>query len=89
VKTVGELVSSLVPMFPDVEIDDFTDPDAPHEAKLLTLDSSKAKRMLGWTGKWNFKRTVRETAEWYKRRNGRDSAVDLCRAQIESYMHHK
>ena len=89
VKTVGELVSSLVLLFPGVEVVDFTAPDAPHEARLLTLDSSKAKQMLGWTGKWNFKRTVRETAEWYKRRNGRDSAVDLCRAQIESYMHHK
>ena len=89
VKTVGELVASLLPLFPDVEIEDFTDPDAPHEAKLLTLDSSKAKRLLGWSGRWNFKRTIWETAEWYKGSYCHDSAIDLCREQIESYMHHK
>ena len=89
VKTVGELVTNLATLFPDAKVEDFTDPAAPHEAKLLTLDSSKAKQMLRWTGRWNFKRTVRETAEWYKGRYCSASALDLCRAQIESYMYCK
>lgn len=85
VKTVGELMYSLLPLFPEVEIEDLTDPNAPHEAKLLTLDSSKARKMLGWAPRWSFKRTIWETAEWYKGRYMHDSAVELCRKQIMSY----
>jgi CDP-glucose 4,6-dehydratase len=85
VKTVWDLMLNLLPLFPEVELEDLTDPDAPHEAKLLTLDSSKAERMLGWKSGWSFKRTIWETAEWYKGRYMHDSAVELCRKQIMSY----
>ena len=85
VKTVGQLMAGLLPLFPEVDIEDLTDPNAPKEAKLLTLDSAKAKRLLGWESRWDFKRTIWETAEWYKGRYGRDSAVDLCRGQIKMY----
>ena len=89
VKTVGELMKCLLPIFPEVEIEDLTDPNAPHEAKLLTLDSTKAHKMLGWSSRWDFKRTLWETSEWYKGRYGHDSAVQLCREQINSYMESK
>ena len=85
VKTVGQLMASLLPLFPEVEVEDLTDPDAPKEAKLLTLDSAKAKHLLGWKPRWDFKRTIWETAEWYKGRYGNDSAMDLCREQIRLY----
>ena len=85
VRTVGHLMASLLPLFPEVEVEDLTDPDAPKEAKLLTLDSAKAKRLLGWKPRWDFKRTIWETAEWYKGRYGNDSAMDLCREQIRLY----
>lgn len=86
VKTVGELMLSLLPLFPEVDIEDLTDPEAPHEAKLLTLDSTKACRLLGWKPRWNFERAIWETSEWYKGYYGHDRAVDLCREQIKSYM---
>ena len=86
VKTVGELIASLMPLFPEVEVEDLTDPAAPKEAKLLTLDSAKATRLLGWKPRWDFSRTLWETSEWYKgRRHGHDSAKELCRAQIKAY----
>ena len=85
VKTVGQLIESLQPLFQEVEIEDLTDPNAPKEAKLLTLDSAKARRFLGWKPRWDFRRTIWETAEWYKGRYGHDSAVDLCREQIKLY----
>ena len=84
-KTVGELIAGLLPLFPEVEVEDLTDPSAPKEAKLLTLDSAKAKRLLGWNPRWDFGRTLWETAEWYKGRYGHDSAKELCRAQIKAY----
>lgn len=89
VKTVGELMARLLPLFPDVEVEDLSDPKAPHEAKLLTLKSSKARKLLGWKSRWDFGRTLWETAEWYKGRFSHDSAAKLCRGQIDAYMNSK
>lgn len=37
-----------------------------HEARLLHLDSSKARDMLAWQSVWGFEETVAATSEWYK-----------------------
>lgn len=42
-----------------------TKPDL-HEAKLLHLDSSKARKQLGWQPVWDVQDGLRATAEWYK-----------------------
>ncbi len=38
----------------------------PHEAKLLMLDISKAKKLLGWKPQLNSSRAIQITMEWYK-----------------------
>lgn len=38
----------------------------PHEANLLKLDSSRAKRTLGWKPRWQLETALEKTAEWYK-----------------------
>lgn len=38
----------------------------PHEAGLLSLDSSKAQTELGWRPVWNLDETLRVTADWYQ-----------------------
>jgi CDP-glucose 4,6-dehydratase len=38
----------------------------PHEASLLMLDSSKAKKELGWNSVWNLDQAVSKTISWYK-----------------------
>jgi len=38
----------------------------PHEAPLLMLDSSKAKKELGWNPVWNLDAAVSKTISWYK-----------------------
>jgi CDP-glucose 4,6-dehydratase len=40
--------------------------EQPHEANLLTLDSSKALRHLGWAPRLGYERGVELTADWYK-----------------------
>lgn len=85
VKTVGELVTSILPLFPDLKVDDRTDPNEPKEASLLTLDSTKAKKLLGWESRWDFKRTIWETYEWYKGQHGHGRAQELCHDQIKAY----
>lgn len=37
-----------------------------HEATLLRLDASKARRKLGWESRWNAENAIKKTVEWYK-----------------------
>ena len=37
-----------------------------HEAKLLKLDSSRAKSVLGWTPRWRLSESIKQTAQWYR-----------------------
>jgi CDP-glucose 4,6-dehydratase len=54
-----------------------------HEAKLLMLDSSKAKSMLGWQPKLDAETAIRWTAEWYA--DKKQDAAEKCRLQIQEY----
>ncbi|MEM5386440.1 CDP-glucose 4,6-dehydratase [Paraburkholderia phymatum] len=38
----------------------------PHEARLLSLDSTKAHTLLRWQPVWDFDDALRHTAEWYR-----------------------
>ncbi|MFG1418742.1 CDP-glucose 4,6-dehydratase [Xanthobacter sp. V0B-10] len=66
-----------------IEIEE--DPSAPHEARLLRLDCSKAKALLGWHPNLRFEDSIRLTAEWYAAwHKGEDMAAFTDR-QIEAY----
>jgi CDP-glucose 4,6-dehydratase len=55
----------------------------PHEAALLSLDSTKAIERLGWRPRWDAGEAVRKTLEWHRAwREGRDMhAVSLRQAR--------
>lgn len=56
-----------------------------HEAKLLRLDVTRARSVLGWRPAMSFEQTVKFTADWYGGwANGRSPRA-MCRQQIESY----
>jgi CDP-glucose 4,6-dehydratase len=57
----------------------------PHEAGLLTLDSSKARQHLGWRPRLEFDEAVDWTVEWYARQRAGEPALTLCRDQIALY----
>ncbi|WP_454796797.1 CDP-glucose 4,6-dehydratase [Novosphingobium lindaniclasticum] len=62
--------------------------DDPHEAGMLTLDSSKAQARLGWRPRLSTEEAVTMTAEWYRafaRGNTRMRAFS--EAQIAQYSH--
>ncbi len=42
------------------------EPNAPHEATLLALDSTRAKHELDWRPRWPLKTSLAMTADWYK-----------------------
>ena len=86
VKTVGQLVTELKRHFPKAKIADRTDPKAPKEAKLLRLDSAKARKSLGWTPRWDFRKTIGATAEWYKAVAAGADVRLVTDLQIESHL---
>jgi CDP-glucose 4,6-dehydratase len=57
----------------------------PHEAGLLYLDASRARRHLGWRPRWRLEEALRETVAWHCAwRNGADMNAQ-CRQQIQRY----
>jgi len=62
---VRELAARLHSHWPHLQV--ALDENArPHEAAILRLDCSKAKRQLGWRPVWNLDEGLRRTAGWYR-----------------------
>ncbi len=64
------------------------DAPAPHEARLLKLDTTKVQTLLGWRPIFGVAEAVAETARWYRARHQSGAAFDggrICREQIEQY----
>ncbi len=85
--SVGELLARLQSHWPELHWQhDAPDAAAPHEAQFLYLDSSKARRQLGWTPRWDLATCVEETARWYRAVQAQSaSARDLCEQQLERF----
>jgi CDP-glucose 4,6-dehydratase len=83
-KTVEELTQIFLSVFG--KTDAYTtniNAEAPHEARLLMLDSSRAKRVLGWQPRLDAATAIRWTAEWYAGKE--QSAAERCMGQIQAY----
>ncbi|MGD0536265.1 MAG: CDP-glucose 4,6-dehydratase [Verrucomicrobiota bacterium] len=86
-RTVAELVTELLKHWPG-RWEDRTDPQAPHEAKLLQLATDKAHAVLGWSPVWSFADAVEHTVKWYRasRQPADAPAIQaLTAAQIAGY----
>jgi len=57
-----------------------------HEARLLSLDISKAYFKLGWKPTLSFEETVQFTVEWYKSALSDKDMFKVCKGQIEKFM---
>jgi len=86
VKTVGALVTELTKNLKTLKSKDLTNPKAVHEAKLLTLNSAKAAKILKWTPSWDFKTTIAQVATWYDEvMVGKRDAIEVTRRQIAEF----
>jgi CDP-glucose 4,6-dehydratase len=86
-RSVQELVEEVLKSW-DGTWENKSDPSAPHEAYRLSLDISKAAKVLGWTPRWDFARTVRETVDWYRASSAFHAPSqfqELARRQIGEY----
>lgn len=59
--------------------------NAPHEASLLALDSTKARMVLGWKPRWTLERTLEAVVDWYRAYESQELMRDIVIRQIESY----
>lgn len=81
--TVEELTSVFLESYGRGNYKDMALEGAPHEAKLLLLDSNKAKTMLGWLPQLDAKLAIGWTADWYA--NKKQTASEKCLQQIKNY----
>ncbi|MDD3944487.1 MAG: CDP-glucose 4,6-dehydratase [Bacteroidales bacterium] len=84
IRTVWEVASRVVEDYGKGKLNNVSDPNALHEAKLLMLDINKAKFRLGWTPAMNIDQCVGMTVDWYKRYKT-VNVYDLCVEQINKY----
>jgi CDP-glucose 4,6-dehydratase len=86
VATVKEVVTQAQKSFGCGNIEWGSVPDGLHEAQTLTLDNTKAKRLLGIHPVWNLETAVDRTMNWYRLQNSGHSAVDLCEQDLQAYL---
>jgi CDP-glucose 4,6-dehydratase len=88
-QSVKQLVEAIISQWPlkagSSKWIDQSDLNAPHEAKLLSLDTSKARRLLNWSSRWDFAKTVGETVHWYREVHGVANANRVTLRQIEDF----
>ena len=59
--------------------------EQPHEARLLKLDSAKAKNELGWLPKLTLPEAINLTTEWYRAFKDKSNMAETTRRQIKFY----
>lgn len=58
----------------------------PHEARLLRLDTAKARETLGWTPLLDFEQTTQWTAHWYRAFADRADVLETTLKQVDRYL---
>ena len=66
VKSVRSIIEYLVERWGDGSSWIHDESEQPHEAQLLKLDISKAKKLLGWRPKWDLFKALDSIIEWQK-----------------------
>jgi len=84
--TVNDVAKELISVWGAGEIKIIKKDSDPQEAGLLHLNCDKAHHHLGWYPKWNFKKTLEQTANWYKSVKEGELAESVTRKQIIDYM---
>jgi len=56
-----------------------------HEAKIIRLDISKAKKLLGWSPIFDLDRTLKLTLDWYRSFYNKEDIVWITNQQIELF----
>jgi len=84
-RSVADLVNEIIKHWPG-QVDYQINPNAVHEAKLLSLAIDKSQHYLNWSPVWGFERTIAETAAWYlQNKESSQQGAATAVAQIAAY----
>lgn len=81
--TIEEVLMRLQVYWPNLSWKTTSQPQ-PHEATLLSLDSAKAKAVLGWKPVWGLSDAIESAVGWY--REYLEHGNIMTRAQLERYI---
>lgn len=84
--TVKELAELIVAQWGSGKV--VVDPpkDVRHEAGLLQLNTDKARIELRWAPRWGARRSILETARWYRSVADGGSPLDITSVQVNQFM---
>jgi CDP-glucose 4,6-dehydratase len=86
--SVAQLLEKLVLSWPELswKAEPLSN-SAPHEAGFLYLDSSRARRQLGWRPTWSLDVALEKTATWYRTVEADPAqARGITRMQVMEYL---
>lgn len=84
VRPVRDLVELALEHWPGTWRD-CSDPDAPHEAGLLSLGIEQARSDLSYAPRWDVREALRQTMQWYRAVTDGKDARALTLAQISEF----
>jgi CDP-glucose 4,6-dehydratase len=83
---VGEVADKIAAIWGDSAVVTKGNSDGqPHEAGLLSLDSSRARCLLGWAGRWSLDQALEKTVAWHKAWLSGEDMNACCLSQIAEY----
>jgi CDP-glucose 4,6-dehydratase len=85
VRTVEQVVKSIINYFGKGEILLSNANNKVHEANLLQLNCDKAHQLLNWKTRWNVEETLAATAEWYKFVLEGNPVEEITKKQLKKY----
>jgi CDP-glucose 4,6-dehydratase len=85
VSEVIEIAQEFLPSL-QVELQDQASPSH-HEAKYLSLDSSKARKLLDWKPEYSLRESISKTIEWEERVVRGATPRDVTQRQVEEFLH--
>lgn len=83
--TVGEVVTAMSQHWPGAARWSVGAEAQPHEAGLLTLDSSKARTLLNWRPCWDLRQALTRTLDWHQAWRDGQNMQHYSRTQIAAH----
>ncbi len=83
--SVREVAEAMIRALGRGQLVERADAGAPHEARLLALDCSKARASFNWRQRWHFEDAIQHTADWYAAWFRNEDLVAISRAQIAAF----
>jgi CDP-glucose 4,6-dehydratase len=86
VQNVEQILTYLKARYPSFFWEEMRVQSGLSEAKLLSVNSDKAKHKLSWVCKWDFEKTLDETFDWYDASLMNQNMLDFSFDQIDRYI---